>query len=186
MTSSRQLPQTDLHLTRRQLVITGALAFGSVNLGRAIASEGNSGISYSAEAIHQEPTVNAERHRIYQALTQARQFDRLTALSEAAKSMPDKSPGPRIVARPGGEFELFGGYIVGRFIELMTPDLIVQAWRVGDWGRGIYSIARFELRAEGAGTKIVFDHTGFPAGQAEHLAQGWYANYWRPLQALLT
>jgi len=186
MTSFRQLPRTDLQLTRRQLVMTGALTLGSVNLGRALASESNSGISHSAEAIHQEPTVNAERHRIYRALTEASQFDRLTALSEAAKSMRDKPTPAQMVARPGADFKLFGGYIVGRFIELMTDDLIVQAWRVGDWGRGIYSVARFELRAEGAGTKIVFDHTGFPGGQAEHLAQGWYANYWRPLQALLT
>jgi hypothetical protein len=29
--------------------------------------------------------------------------------------------------------------------------------------------------------QIVFDHKGFPLGQAEHLAEGWKANYWEPL-----
>ena len=171
--------------TRRQLLTAGALAFAAFHVRPAGAADSAGGISYSAEAIHQEPTINAKRGRVYQALTDAKQFDRLTALSEAVNSMPAKPARPQIDARAGGEFALFGGYITGRFIELRRDELIVQAWRVGDWGPGLYSIARFELRAEGTGTRILFDHTGFPVGQAEHLAAGWYANYWRPLQGLL-
>jgi hypothetical protein len=34
---------------------------------------------------------------------------------------------------------------------------------------------------EGAGTKVVFDHDGFPADMKEHLAKGWQANYWDKL-----
>jgi activator of HSP90 ATPase len=184
MTNLTQLRRPGSQLSRRELV-AGALALSTVNIRHALASESGAGISYSAEAIHQEPTINARRHRVYQALTEARQFDRLMALSDAARSMPSKPAPTQIAARAGGEFALFGGYITGRFIELVPDDLIVQAWRVGDWERGIFSIARFELRTEGADTKILFDHTGFPVGQAEHLAEGWYANYWRPLQGLL-
>jgi len=185
MTISNQRPQSRSHLSRRDLLSTGALVIGTANVGRVLASESSVGISYSAEAIHQEPIVNAAPRRVYRALTDAKQFDRLMALSEAAKSMPGNSAPAQITARAGSEFALFGGYITGRFIELVSDDLIVQAWRVGDWGRGVFSIARFELRSEGTGTKILFDHAGFPVGQAEHLAQGWYANYWRPLQGLL-
>jgi len=47
---------------------------------------------------------------------------------------------------------------------------------------GVYSIAKFELVAQGSGTKIVFDHTGFPKGEAEVLASGWKAHYWEPLE----
>jgi predicted TIM-barrel fold metal-dependent hydrolase len=36
-----------------------------------------------------------------------------------------------------------------------------------------------------SGTRIVFDHTGFPKGQAQHLAEGWKANYWEPLEKYL-
>jgi activator of HSP90 ATPase len=53
------------------------------------------------------------------------------------------------------------------------------------WDPGVYSIAKFELVQQGSGTKITFDHTGFPQGQAEHLAAGWKANYWEPLEKLL-
>jgi activator of HSP90 ATPase len=86
----------------------------------------------------------------------------------------------------GGTFALFGGYIVGRHIELVPNELIVQAWRVGSWDRGIYSIIRFQLTEQGAGTKIIFDHTGFPKGQAEHLASGWQEHYWDPLEKFLS
>jgi activator of HSP90 ATPase len=62
---------------------------------------------------------------------------------------------------------------------------IVQAWRAGDWPPGSYSIARFVLEKRGAGTLLIFDHLGFPSGQAGHLAEGWRNNYWAPLQKYL-
>jgi activator of HSP90 ATPase len=71
--------------------------------------------------------------------------------------------------------------IVGRQIELVPNELIVQAWRVMNWARGTYSIARFELTDQGESTKLVFDHTAFPKGQAKHLASGWQEHYWDPL-----
>ena len=52
-------------------------------------------------------------------------------------------------------------------------------------GTGVYSIVRFELRPEGKATRVLLDHAGFPAGQGEHLAQGWHANYWEPLRKAL-
>jgi activator of HSP90 ATPase len=68
---------------------------------------------------------------------------------------------------------------------LIPDELIVQAWRAGSWGPGLYSIARFQLLAQGAGTQIHFDHTVFPLGEAGHLAEGWRGNYWDPLAKLL-
>ena len=53
-------------------------------------------------------------------------------------------------------------------------------------GIGVYSIVRFELTDQGVGTKIVFDHTGFPGGEGEHLASGWQAHYWDPLEKYLS
>jgi hypothetical protein len=35
------------------------------------------------------------------------------------------------------------------------------------------------------GTLITFDHTGFPATERDHLASGWYANYWEPMKKYL-
>ena len=47
---------------------------------------------------------------------------------------------------------------------------------------GVYSIAKFELGNQSGQTKAIFDHSGFPAGKGEHLAEGWVANYWEPLR----
>jgi hypothetical protein len=69
---------------------------------------------------------------------------------------------------------------VGRNIELAPNQLSVQAWRAKPWEKGVYSIARFELTEEG--TRLIFDHTGFPPAQQEHLEGGWHANYWEPLR----
>src|SRR5438552_1469812 len=40
---------------------------------------------------------------------------------------------------------------------------IVQAWRVVTWPEGAYSIVRFELKPQGSGTHLVFDHIGIRA-----------------------
>lgn len=66
---------------------------------------------------------------------------------------------------------------MGRQIELVPNERIVQAWRVVGWDPGVYSIAKFALVEQGPATKLVFDRTGFPNGRAEHLAAGWTANY---------
>jgi activator of HSP90 ATPase len=96
------------------------------------------------------------------------------------------TPTAQISSETGGAFTIFGGHIVGRQIELVPNVRIVQAWRPVDWEPGIYSLARFDLAREGLGTRLVFAHSGFPKGQAEHLAQGWRANYWQPLETFLS
>ena len=74
---------------------------------------------------------------------------------------------------------------MGRHVELVPNERIVQAWRVVTWDPGVYSIAKFELKEQGSETRLVFDHTGFPNGKAEHLADGWKQNYWEPLRKYL-
>jgi activator of HSP90 ATPase len=173
--------------TRRQLIAGVAAAFGGLSMGPAMAwTSAEEEISHTAEAIHQEPVFKASRKRVYEALTDAKQFDKVIQMSGAVKSGMAKAPNrPEISREAGGTFSLFGGYISGRQIELVANERIVQAWRVASWGPGIYSIARFELVEQGSGTKIVFDHTGFPKGDGEHLAAGWKMNYWEPLEKFL-
>jgi activator of HSP90 ATPase len=108
----------------------------------------------------------ARRQRVYEALTEVRQFGKVVQLSAAMQSAMSSGNRPtEISPQVGGAFTLFGGHIVGRHIELIPNERIVQAWRVVDWSPGVYPIAKFELVEHGSGTKIVFDHTGFPKGQ---------------------
>jgi activator of HSP90 ATPase len=106
-------------------------------------------------------------------------------LSDAMKSLDVTSHPAAISHEPGGSFSLFGDYIVGRQIELVPNQRIVQVWRVQSWAAGVYSLVRFELAEQDATTRVAFDHIGFPPGTAEHLAEGWYAHYWGPLRQFL-
>jgi hypothetical protein len=63
---------------------------------------------------------------------------------------------------------------------------VVQAWRGKTWEEGVYSIARFELKAKGSGSRVILDHTGFPEADREHLDQGWHRMYWDPLKKSLS
>ena len=166
-------------LPRREAIIGSAIALGGLILGPTTSwGQTEEEISHSQESIHQERVFKANPKRVYQALTDTKQFDKATT------GMVSGTP-TQISRAVGGTFSLFGGHIVGRHIELVPGQRIVQAWRVDDWPPGQYSIARFELLEQVSGTKILFDHTGFPKGQAEHLAKGWDAHYWEPLEKFL-
>lgn len=124
-------------------------------------------------SIHQEVVFSAPASRVYRALVDAGEFSKATGAPTAGD------------AAEGASFSAFGGHISGRHVELVPDRLIVQAWRAKTWPAGTYSISRFELRPEGNTTRLVFDHSGFPEGQGEHLASGWEANYWEPLRKYL-
>ncbi len=88
--------------TRRQAIVTAAVAAGSLVFGsanrKAIAA-GDEEISHTAEAIHQEVVFKASRKRVYEALIQAKEFDKVVQLSAAMQGgMP---PGARPTDRRG-------------------------------------------------------------------------------------
>jgi len=122
--------------------------------------------------IHQEVTLPSAPSYVYQALVDTKKFAELTG----APATGDGSE--------GASFSAFGGHVTGRNVELLPGKRVVQAWRAKTWPEGLYSIARFELEAEGKGTKLVFDHDGFPEAMKKHLSDGWQANYWDNLKKL--
>ncbi|HEX3685087.1 MAG TPA: SRPBCC domain-containing protein [Bryobacteraceae bacterium] len=172
-------------LTRRQLAIGASVATCVGTLAIRAGADIDDGISRTAEAIHQEPVFAASRRRVYEALMDPTQFDRIVQLSAAMQTMTAGNTPCEIGRQPGSAFSVFHGHILGRQIELIADERIVQAWRVADWSPGVYSIARFQFTQEGSNTRVILDHTGFPAGKAQHLADGWKANYWEPLQKYL-
>src|SRR6185369_621197 len=107
-------------------------------------------ISHTAEAIHQEGGFNASRKRVDEALTDTTQFDKVVQLSEAGRSIATRAT--QTSREVGGSFSIFGGYIVGRHIEMIPTERLVQAWREVSWPPGVYSIVKFELAEQGAET----------------------------------
>ena len=179
--------RTTVSFTRRRLMTGLTVAVGGLALGsRKVWAANENGLSHSAEAIHQETVFQTSPQRIYDALTIADQFQKIELLSGAMKDVDLKAKPAKISREPGGSFSIFGDYIIGRQLELAPNQLIVQAWREISWDPGIYSVARFQLKPEGSATRLIFDHTGFPVGNGEHLAIGWNAHYWEPLAKFLS
>jgi len=173
-------------LNRRQWIVQAGLATGGLIITSpdVHAAPGNE-LSHAAEALHQEVFFKANARRVYDALTDAQQFQKVELLIDDLGGL-DLTGKPAAISREvGGSFSLFGAYIIGRQIELVPNQRIVQAWRVTSWEPGVYSIAKFQLSGQDEETKLVFDHTGFPPGTGEHLLAGWNAHYWQPLQKFL-
>ncbi len=150
---------------RRDFLVRLAAALPGLSIaGVAFGSTGASPdeVSHTGEAIHQEVVFKASRKRVYEALVDTKQFNKVVELSGAVQPGMSLESKPTEISREvGGAFSLFGGHIVGRHVELVPSERIVQAWRVVGWNPGVYSIAKFELTEQGAETKLVFDHTGF-------------------------
>jgi len=124
--------------------------------------------------IHHDVTFPAAPAAVYRALLDANEHAAFTGAPA------------EIGAAPGDAFACYGGRVHGRHLELVPDTRIVQAWRSGDWPEGAYSILRFELTAEGNGTRLRFEHDAIPDDAAEHIDRGWVARYWDPLRAWLS
>jgi activator of HSP90 ATPase len=173
--------------TRRQWMTGTAVAIGGLvfSFVYSLASTNNCH-SYNSEFIHQETFFKAIVQRLYDAILDAKQFQQVELLSGAMKDTDLNAKPAKISHEPGGSFTIFGDYITGWQLELVPNQRIVQAWRETSWDPGIYSVVRFQLNPQGSGTKLVFEQTGFPTGNGEHLAIGWKAHYWEPLEKFLS
>jgi activator of HSP90 ATPase len=169
-------------LTRRQMASGIVLAFcnlatASAGLAeapqQAMQEQPTTAANRARTSLHEEIELKSGPQRIYEVLLDAKQFAAFTG-------MPAE-----IDAKPGGAFSMFGGQVVGRNVELVANQRIVQAWRPTHWDPGIYSIAAFVFKPTGGGTLVVLDHKGFPEGDFDHLEWGWHNHYWDPLKKFL-
>jgi len=165
--------------TRRQVIAGGAMAFAGLALSSAVSAQQtmtetqSTGPEKTLTYLHQEVDFKASPHRIYEILLDSKQFAAFSG--EPAEISPEA----------GGSFTMFGGRIVGRNVELIPDERIVQAWRPSYWEAGVYTVVKFELKPEGSQTKVVLDHTGFPEGKFASLTSGWKEHYWERLAKYL-
>jgi activator of HSP90 ATPase len=168
--------------TRRQMIASAAMAFGSLTVGsnlwgksqqQSMQEKPSSAANQTRTSLHQEAEFKASPRRVYEVFLDSKQFADCTG-------MPAE-----IDPKAGGAFSMFGGLIVGRNVELVSNQRIVQAWRPTHWDAGVYSIVRFEFNPRDSGTLIVLDHTGFPEGEYDHLDWGWNNHYWDTLKKYL-
>ena len=168
--------------TRRQMIGSLAVSLGTLAAAPKLLGESpqqpmkeipGTAANHSLTSLHQEVDLKASPQRIYEVLLDSKQF-------AACTGMPAK-----IDSKAGGPFSMFGGLIVGRNVELIPAQRIVQAWRPTHWDPGVYSLVKFELKPKGPETTIVLDHTGFPEGDFDSLSAGWKSHYWDPLRTFV-
>ena len=140
----RDLPTFDQPRTRRQMLVGATAALTGLGMGSISAlAHIEEEVSHTAESIHQEPVFKANPKRVYDALTDEKQFEKVTQLGAAMQSgMAPGNKRTQIGREAGGSFTLFGGHIVGRHIELVPNERIVQAWRAASWASGRMCVLR--------------------------------------------
>jgi activator of HSP90 ATPase len=177
--TERKNPSRQAYTSMRRQMIAGmgvalaGLATGSglrAGLPQGAKEAGSATVAHRRTSLHQEVAFTASPQRIYDVLLDSRQFAAFTGLPA------------EIDPKEGGAFKMFGGLIVGRNVELVPNQRIVQAWRPTSWDPGVYSLVEFELKPQGSGTLVVLDHTGFPESDFDGLNSGWPERYWNPLK----
>lgn len=112
--------------------------------------------------------INAPPDQVYLALTNEATFQLWSG---------DKAD---IQAFPGGEFSLWEGSIVGKFLELEPSAKIVQQWYFGDQLED--SIVTIKLHPHAQGTSAEVRHTNIPDDDYEDIVEGWNEVYFASLQ----
>ena len=91
------------------------------------------------------------------------------------------------VARVGGKFTAWDGYISGVHRELVPGERIVQDWWTTEWPEGAGpSRLEITLAPTNKGTRLRMVHSVVPAEQADAYRQGWIDFYWTPLTAFFS
>jgi activator of HSP90 ATPase len=89
----------------------------------------------------------------------------------------------KAIARVGGAFAAWDGYISGKNLELSSPGRILQSWRTTEFPADAPD-SRLEVLLEEAkgGTKVTLIHTDIPEGQEASYRQGWVEYYFAPMK----
>ena len=123
------------------------------------------------KTIQQEYQINAPVEKVWKALVVPEVIERWGG-------------GPaKMVAEELSEFELWGGDIHGKNIEVVPNKKLVQDWYSGGWEKP--SRATFTLTPKDGGTLVSLVHENVPDEEAEDIAYGWNRYYLGKIKELL-
>jgi uncharacterized protein YndB with AHSA1/START domain len=121
--------------------------------------------------IQQTYEINGTPSQVFDALTNPETFQKW---SGAPAKIDDQV---------GTEFSLFGGNIVGKNLEVIPNQKLVQDWNAAEQGIS-HSKVTFTLAATGRGTNVELLHEGVPEASLETISQGWDAHYLGKIQKM--
>ena len=131
-------------------------------------------------AAEAKPTTTIVQHVFIQA-TPEQVFDALVQPALAASILGGECSGD---AQAGAVFKHWNGYIIGKHLELVRGERIVQDWTTTEWPKDAPpSRLELELTGTGGGTELTMTHSAVPSEQAEDYRQGFIDYYWTPMRA---
>jgi uncharacterized protein YndB with AHSA1/START domain len=125
--------------------------------------------------IVQHVFVPASPDAVFHALTDPAQHTAFTGTACSGKPVV------------GGTFLAGGGYIHGKYLELVPAQHVVAEWKTTEWPHGAPP-SRIDIRlvsssaGSGKGCELTLTHSDVPLHQAEMYRQGWIDAYWQPLR----
>lgn len=123
------------------------------------------------KVIRQKVLLDADPDFVYEAYVNPAKHAQFTGSPATGK--------PKV----GGEFTAWGGYISGKYVELVKGKKIVQEWSTTGWPAGAPpSLLEISLRKVGKKTELTMVHSRVPAEQTESYRKGWFESYWDPLK----
>ena len=137
--------------------------------GTTTSRSGGKGPSVNVTTVTDTEEFRTTAAELYQTFTDPQRIAAFT------RSPPKVFEG----AKKGGKFELFGGNVMGEFVELVEPTMIVQRWRLTQWPSGHFSTLqiKFDQNDRDAVTVMRVNWDGVPVGQEEVTKRNWGEYY---------
>ncbi|KAJ3213981.1 hypothetical protein HDU67_002240 [Dinochytrium kinnereticum] len=84
----------------------------------------------------------------------------------------------KVSTAAGSDYELFGGNISGKMLEIIAPNRIVQTWRLRSWPQGHFSKVTIDFEELSESTILHLSQTEVPVGEKDSLIGNWNNYYW--------
>jgi activator of HSP90 ATPase len=124
-----------------------------------------------AESIVMSAVIPAAPDVIYKAWLSAKEHGAMTGSAAT------------VVAKVGGKYTAWEGYISGKTLELEPGKRIIQSWRSTEFPSDAPdSRLEVELSPARGGTKLTLKHSELPAGSSAEYRKGWIDYYFTPMK----
>jgi len=110
----------------------------------------------------------------------AEEFFRVLTIPEMVQAF---THGPcKLEPKAGGSFEMFGGNVSGKFVQLVPNKLVEQTWRFKQWPDGHFSTVVFKIEEQEDSTLVKVKQSGIPINDLERTKDGWNHYYWESIK----
>lgn len=130
------------------------------------------GVRIEVDDLRIEESMKCTGQELYNALTQK---DMIQIFTGGSAKMAD-------AAEANGTFELLGGSISGKFLEVVPFTKIVQEWRLKTWPAGHFSTVTITLKQTKEDTKLTLVQKAVPVKEIESTRQGWHRYYFEAMK----